>query len=167
MTGRGEHLVRADRGFAVGGGLLARLISPAFAKLLDQLHARLARGGIKVTLPDGSQREIGFHAPGPIAIVQLNSWMALLRLGTSGSVGWYKAWTLGEWASPDPVALFELFTREFGRAGRRGPGQGAVPLDQRARPPPARQRPAARRSATSPRITTSATISTPPGSIRR
>ena len=36
--------------------------------------------------------------------------MALVRLATSGSVGWYKAWTLGEWSSPDPVKIFELFS---------------------------------------------------------
>ena len=28
---------------------------------------------------------------------------------TSGSVGWYKAWAHDEWASPDPVPLFQLF----------------------------------------------------------
>jgi cyclopropane-fatty-acyl-phospholipid synthase len=125
MGSRGEHLVKADRGFAVGGGLVARLAAPAFARLLDQLHARLARGGIEATLPDGSQRRIGFHAPGPAAVVHLKSWKALVRLGTSGSVGWYKAWTLGEWSSPDPVALFELFTAnsvELGRSARaKGP----------------------------------------------
>jgi cyclopropane-fatty-acyl-phospholipid synthase len=42
-------------------------------------------------------------------MVHLHSWMALVRLGTSGSVGWYKAWAQGEWSSPDPVILFELF----------------------------------------------------------
>ena len=52
---------------------------------------------------------VGALAPGPVAVVDLNSWMALVRLATSGSVGWYKAWRLGEWRSPDPVPLFELF----------------------------------------------------------
>ncbi len=137
MGSRGEHLVKADRGFAVGGGLFARLAAPAFAKLLDQLHARLARGGLEVTLPDGSVRMLGFHAPGPEAVVILNSWKALVRLGTSGSVGWYKAWTLGEWSSRDPVALFELFTAnsvELGRSARaKGPFRWANALAHRLR----------------------------------
>ncbi len=137
MGTRGEHLVKADRGFAVGGGIIARLAAPAFAKLIDQLHARLARGGIDGTLPDGSRRKIGFHAPGPIAVVQLKSWKALVRLGTSGSVGWYKAWTLGEWSSPDPVALFELFTAnsvELGRSARaKGPFRWVNALAHRLR----------------------------------
>jgi len=41
--------------------------------------------------------------------VRLHSWNALVRLMTSGSVGWYKAWEQGEWSSPDPVPLFALF----------------------------------------------------------
>jgi cyclopropane-fatty-acyl-phospholipid synthase len=44
-------------------------------------------------------------------IVHLHSWRALVRLVTSGSVGWYKAWALREWSSPDPVPLFDLFMR--------------------------------------------------------
>jgi cyclopropane-fatty-acyl-phospholipid synthase len=35
--------------------------------------------------------------------------MPLVRLATSGSVGWYKAWAAGEWSSPDPVPLCALF----------------------------------------------------------
>jgi cyclopropane-fatty-acyl-phospholipid synthase len=137
MTGRGEHLVRADRGFAVGGGIAARLVAPAFAKVLDLLDARLARGGIEATLPDGSRRRIGFHAPGPAPVVHLKTWMALVRLATSGSVGWYKAWTHGEWSSPDPVALFELFTAnsvELGGAARaKGPFRWVNALAHRLR----------------------------------
>jgi cyclopropane-fatty-acyl-phospholipid synthase len=137
MTGRGEHLVRADRGFAVGGGLAARLVSPAFARVLDQLDQRLASGGIEATLPDGTLRQIGFHAAGPVAIVDLKSWIALVRLATSGSVGWYKAWTLGEWSSPDPVALFELFTANAaalgGAARAKGPFRWVNSLAHRLR----------------------------------
>ena len=137
MAGRGEHLVRADRGFATGGGALARLAAPAFSKVLDQLDARLVIGGIDSTLPDGRVRRIGFRAAGPVAIVQLNSWMALVRLATSGSVGWYKAWALGEWTSPDPVALFELFTANsvaLGAAARaKGPFRWINALAHRLR----------------------------------
>ena len=134
---RGEHLVRADRRFATGGGLIGRISAPAFRHVIDQLHQRLAAGGIQATLPDGNTRRVGFHAPGPAAVVRLNSWMALVRLGTSGSVGWYKAWSLGEWSSPDPVALFELFSAnsaELGRAARsKGPFRWMNALAHRLR----------------------------------
>jgi cyclopropane-fatty-acyl-phospholipid synthase len=125
MATRGSHLLTADRSFATGAGLLGRLAAPAFASILDQLHERLREGGIHGTLPDGSTRRIGFHAAGPEAIVQLNSWLPLVRLATSGSVGWYKAWARGEWASPDPVPLFDLFMRNAvslaGTARAKGP----------------------------------------------
>ncbi len=125
MSTRGEHLVRADRRFATGGGVLARLAAPAVSRMLDLIDSGLDRGGLEVTLPGGNRRRIGFREPGADAAVHLNSWMALVRLASSGSVGWYKAWTLGEWASPDPVAIFELFSENgvpLGNVGRaKGP----------------------------------------------
>jgi cyclopropane-fatty-acyl-phospholipid synthase len=108
---RGRHLVAADRGFATGGGLLARLFGGGFHKVLDRIDGGLLEGGIDATLPDGSRRILGGRAPGPMPVVRLHSWRALVRLMTSGSVGWYKAWAVGEWSSPDPVPLFDLFMR--------------------------------------------------------
>jgi cyclopropane-fatty-acyl-phospholipid synthase len=124
MSTRGEHLVRADRRFATGGGLVARLTAPAIDRVLDQIDRRLERGGLEVVRPDGTRRRLGFHASGPNATVHLSSWMALVRLATSGSVGWYKAWTLGEWSSPDPVALFELFSANAVSLGDVGRAKG-------------------------------------------
>jgi cyclopropane-fatty-acyl-phospholipid synthase len=125
MSTRGEHLVRADRGFATGGGLIARLTAPAFSRVLDQIDGSLACGGIEVILPGGETRCLGFHSKGPKAVVRLASWLALVRLATSGSVGWYKAWTLGEWSSPDPVAVFELFSVNAVPLGQVGRAKGA------------------------------------------
>lgn len=116
--------MRADRGFATGGGTFARLAAPAFSNVLDQIDKRLAIGGMEVTLPDGSKRRLGFHAMGPTARVRLNSWIALVRLATSGSVGWYKAWTLGEWTSPQPVSIFELFSANAVPLGEVGRAKG-------------------------------------------
>lgn len=109
MASRGDHLVHADRRFATGGGRVGALIAPLFAKLIDRIDERLLVGGINGVLPDGSVRKIGFKAPGPAADFHLHSWMALVRIATSGSVGLYKGWAAGEWSSPDPVPLFELF----------------------------------------------------------
>ena len=128
MASRGEHLVRADRGFVTGGGWLGRLSAPLFARVVDQLDARLERGGIEGTLPDGTQRRVGFHAPGPVAVVRLHSWMALVRMATSGSVGWYKAWAAREWSSPDPVPLFELFMANAVSLGDTARAKGPMRL---------------------------------------
>ena len=109
MATRGQHLLSADKRFATGGGLIARATAPLFAGLVNQLHERIRLGGIDGRIPDGTPRRVGFHAPGPVAVVNLHSWMALVRVATSGSVGWYKAWERGEWSSPDPVRIAELF----------------------------------------------------------
>ena len=128
MSTRGEHLVRADRRFATGGGTLARFAAPAISKLLDEIDRRLEFGGIEVETPGGATRRLGFHADGPEAVVRFSSWMALVRLATSGSVGWYKAWTLGEWSSPDPVCVFELFSANAVPLGEIGRAKGLFRL---------------------------------------
>ncbi|SMF72062.1 SAM-dependent methyltransferase [Allosphingosinicella indica] len=124
MASRGKHLVTADRGFATGGGVAARLIGGGFHRLLDRIDAGLAEGGIDATLPDGTHRILGNRAPGPMPVVRLHSWRALVRLATSGSVGWYKAWARGEWSSPDPVPLFDLFMRNGASLGDAARAKG-------------------------------------------
>ena len=137
MSTRGEHLVRADRRFATGGGALARLAAPAVSKVLDEIDRKLPSGGLEIILPDGSGRKLGFRGRGVHAVVRLESWMSLIRLATSGSVGWYKAWTLGEWSSPNPVAVFELFSANaipLGDIGRaKGPFRWVNSLAHRLR----------------------------------
>ena len=126
MASRGAHLVRSGSLFVNGSGVLGRLFSRGMAPLLDQLDERLEVGGIEVRLPDGSERRIGFRSNGPIAIVHLASWYALVRLATSGSIGWYRAWAKGEWSSPDPVPLFALFMANAEALGDLGRAKGSA-----------------------------------------
>ena len=128
MSTRGEHLMRGGLLFVNGSGLLGRLFARSFAFVLDQIEDRLEVGGIELTLPDGSRRCIGFKADGPVAVVRLNSWYALVRLVTSGSIGWYRAWAKGEWTSPDPVPLFALFTVNARTLGETGRAKGSARL---------------------------------------
>jgi cyclopropane-fatty-acyl-phospholipid synthase len=123
LATRGHHLVRADRGFATGAKLLAPF-APAFRHVLDKVDAGLIEGGIDATLPDGSRRRLGFRSEGPAAVIRLDSWRSMLRLATSGSVGWYKAWEKGEWDSPDPVPIFDLFMRNGRALGEVGRAKG-------------------------------------------
>ena len=132
MATRGAHLLRADRRFATGGFALLKPLAPAFRRVLDKVDAGLVAGGIDVTLPDGSRRRLGFRTEGPVAVVRLHSWRAMLRLATSGSVGWYKAWEKGEWDSPDPVPLFDLFMRNGRPLGEVGRAKGLWRLANRA-----------------------------------
>ncbi|MFS2109755.1 class I SAM-dependent methyltransferase [Sphingomonas sp. Sphisp140] len=90
-------------------GWFSRTLAPVFRRQLDRIDAGIAQGSLSLGLPDGTARLLGGRADGPAAVVDLRSWRALLRLAIGGSIGWYQAWALGEWASPDPVQLFALF----------------------------------------------------------
>jgi cyclopropane-fatty-acyl-phospholipid synthase len=104
---RGRHLTRATGLRSFTGGLFAR----GFERIVERIDSGLEFGTIEGTLPDGSIRIVGGRGPGPSAIITLYSWKALLRLVRGGSAGWYKAWAAGEWSSPDPVQIFDLFMR--------------------------------------------------------
>ena len=124
MLQRGKHLVGADRGFVKGGGLLASLFAGGFSRLIDRVDEGVTEGRIETTLPDGSFRIVGGRGDGPVAIIHLKSWRAMVRLIVSGSVGWYAAWAKGEWTSPDPVRIFELFMRNAPSLGDTGRAKG-------------------------------------------
>ena len=85
------------------------LVVPQFHRLLDRIDSGLEKGSLQATLPDGTTRILGGRADGPVCEVRLVRWRALIRLIAGGSAGWYRAWAAGEWSSPDPVPLFELF----------------------------------------------------------
>jgi len=132
MTGRGRHLLHADHGFATGGGLFARWRALGIRSIVDRVDRSLEQGGLQIVLPDGSERTLGFRTEGPRAAVTINSWKALVRLATSGSVGWYKAWANGEWESADPVKIFELFSANAVPLGNVGRAKGPAKLVNRA-----------------------------------
>lgn len=105
---RGRALLNADRGFALGGwGWLMHLgVDP----LIEGLQAGLLQGRLIAHLPDGQQRHIGGHAPGPVAEVRLLNWRPARRLIAGGLLGWSRSYIDGDWDSPDLVALAELFS---------------------------------------------------------
>jgi len=118
---RGSGLLSGGERFARSPGVLARLLSPGFQKVLDRIDSGLERGSLLGHLPDGTTRMLGGRNPGFTAEVYLYDWRALLRLTTSGSIGWYQAWEAGEWDSPDLVQVFAIFgdnAHELGNIGR-------------------------------------------------
>jgi cyclopropane-fatty-acyl-phospholipid synthase len=112
-------------------GWLARKLARPFHRLLDRIDAGLDEGGIEAFLPDGTQRLLGGRKPGPTPIVFVRRWRALLRLATAGSVGWYEGWAAGDWSSPDPVPLFDLFMRNRVPLGMAARSSGAARLAAR------------------------------------
>ena len=112
-----------------------RILAPfagLFHRLLDRIDRGLEAGGVEASLPDGTRRLLGGRAEGPVAIVEITSWRALIRLAMGGSAGWYVAWSLGEWRSPDPVPLFDLFMRNRVPLGTAARASGIVRLAARA-----------------------------------
>ena len=112
---RGRHLVAKAALPATGVGLFSRLWHRAedrvFALILDRIDTGLDAGTINLFLPDGSAMVLGARGAGPLAEVRLHRWRALTRLVRGGSIGWYEGWVAGDWDSPDPVPIFDLFTR--------------------------------------------------------
>lgn len=125
-------LLDAGRRFGFEPGLLARLFAPGFHKLFGRIDAGLEQGSILVRLPDGASRRLGGRAPGFAAEVDIADWRALLRLATAGSIGWYQAWEAGEWSSPDPVALFAVFSANAAALGQVGRAKGPWRIAARA-----------------------------------
>ena len=111
MNRMGAHDIRHD------AGRRARLVAPLFHRILDRVDAGLAAGAIEATLPDGTRRLLGGRGEGPLAIVGVVRWRALWRLVSAGSVGWYEGWAAGDWTSPDPVPIFDLFMRNRATLG--------------------------------------------------
>ena len=117
---------------ATRGGLFARLAHGAedrfFARIIDRIDRGLEAGTIEGHLPDGSAVILGGRAPGPVAEVRLNNWRALTRLVRGGSIGWYEGWAAGDWESPDPVPVFDLFMRNRTSLGTVGRASGVAKL---------------------------------------
>ena len=118
---RGAHLLDARKRFGTGGGFLSRIAAPGFHRILDRIDAGMNHGTFEAQLPDGTTRILGGRGEGPTAKIILHSWKSLLRLVSSGTIGWYRSWELGEWESPDMVNVFDLFPRN--RAGLKDTGR--------------------------------------------
>ncbi len=128
---RGGALLAGGRRFGASPGLLSRLLSGGFHKLLDRVDAGLECGSILAKLPDGGARLLGGRADGFAAEVEIRDWRALLRLAMGGSSGLYQAWEAGEWTSPDPVPLFALCVVNGETLGEIGRAKGPWRLASR------------------------------------
>ncbi len=127
VPAQGRHLVKPK------SMRVARLIALAFHKILDRIDDGLVGGSLEAHLPDGSVRILGGRGAGPTVVVIVHRWRALLRLAHSGSVGWYEGWAAGEWSSPDPVPLFDLFMRNRMTLGATARAKGLSRIAKRIR----------------------------------
>jgi cyclopropane-fatty-acyl-phospholipid synthase len=95
--------------------------TPATARGVLKLLARLPRGELDVQLPDGSTA----HFPHPArqtaaaglraapleqrAIIRLHNWNVFSRALKSGDIGFAESYLDGDWSSPDLAALLRFF----------------------------------------------------------
>ena len=124
---RGTHLTLSDRRLALGGGVLGR-VARGREGVLDRIDAGLASGLLDAALPDGRRVVLGARAPGAAASITLRNWMPVVRLMLSGSAGFARAHFDGDWTSPDPVAIFELFVANRRTLGETARARGATRL---------------------------------------
>lgn len=129
---RGRHLVAGGWNMSAVGRWVAHLFAGPFERVVERIDRGLVLGTIHAILPDGSQRTVGGRGEGPVARIHLHSWNALVRLATAGSIGWYEAWVEGEWDSPDPVPIFDLFMRNAATLGDVGRAKGPWRMAGRA-----------------------------------
>ena len=130
------HLPHDARRSGAGSGSALRdplrFFAPFFHRMLDRIDLGLEAGSLEAMLPGGRRRLLGGRGEGPRAVVEVVRWRALLRLARSGSVGWYEGWAAGDWTSPDPVPLFDLFMRNGTSLGRVARAKGIARVAQRA-----------------------------------
>jgi len=125
-----------DKGLGVSGvpregGRIARIVAPLYHRILDRIDAGLAVGAIDTVLPDGTRRLLGGRGGAPVATVAIHRWRALRRLAFAGSIGWYEGWAAGDWSSPDPVPIFDLFMRNRATLGDVGRAKGLARIAAR------------------------------------
>ena len=85
-------------------GDLPRLVRMALA-----YGAKLRRGTLDVTLPDGRVVRMGGIEPGPAAAMTLYDFSFAARLLNGGDVGIAEAYLHGEWDTPDLTQFLYLF----------------------------------------------------------
>lgn len=125
---RGAHLASSDRRLALGGGVPGRIALRHAEAVVARIDAGLAAGSLDATLPGGRRVRLGGRAAGPAAAIDLANWRPVVRLMLSGSAGFARAHFDGDWTSPDPVAIFDLFVRNRATLGDTARAKGPVRL---------------------------------------
>ncbi|MDQ8730111.1 cyclopropane-fatty-acyl-phospholipid synthase family protein [Bradyrhizobium sp. LHD-71] len=82
---------------------------PRLVRIAFYYAARIRRGTLDVTLPDGRQVRCGGAEPGPAAAMTINDYGFAWRLIKSGDIGIAEAYLRGEWDTPDLTQFLYIF----------------------------------------------------------
>jgi cyclopropane-fatty-acyl-phospholipid synthase len=82
---------------------------PRLAQLAIGFAAKLKRGTLDMTLPDGRVMRFGGEEPGPAAAMTIKTYAFAWRLVNGGDIGIAEAYLRDEWDTPDLTAFLYLF----------------------------------------------------------
>ncbi len=69
------------------------------------LLERIQRGRLDLTLPDGTQRQLGGQQPGIACAVHIRDYAFFKRVARDGDIGLGESYMAGEWTTPDLTAV--------------------------------------------------------------
>ena len=82
---------------------------PRLAQIAFSYAARIRRGTLDVTLPDGRQLRFGGAEPGPAAVMTVHSYKFAWRLMKAGDIGIAESYLRKEWDTPDLTQFLYIF----------------------------------------------------------
>lgn len=82
---------------------------PMSFRLVLQIFSRLEIGRLTIVLPDGRALLAGGRQPGPDAILMVRDYRFAPRALKGGNCGFAESYIDGDWDSPDPSTLIEMF----------------------------------------------------------
>ncbi|MGR6468118.1 class I SAM-dependent methyltransferase [Rhizobium sp. PAMB 3182] len=95
-----------DRGAAAGSAPVGRL--SLWQKIMCRMVDRIQVGSITLQFPGGRSHTVAGAEPGPDATLYLKNPRPIIRLMTSGDLGFAKSYIDGDWDSPDISALLNF-----------------------------------------------------------
>lgn len=78
---------------------------------LLQLLSQLSSGYLRMTMPNGEQREFGNRADALHAEIQILDWSVFKEVMSHGDIGFAESYIRGQWNTPDLKAILELAIR--------------------------------------------------------
>ena len=90
---------------------------PVTARIAFTFAARLRRGTLDVSLPDGRKFQFGGMEPGPAASMIINDMAFARRFLAGGDLGIAEAYLRGEWETPDLTQFLYIFCVNHDLAG--------------------------------------------------
>ncbi len=115
---RGHHLTQKAALPGARGGFFDSLRSNFYDRIIRRIDAGMEAGQIIGHMPDGTVRCAGGRGVGPQAVIHIHDMRTFTRIARAGSIGLYEGWAAGDWSSPDPVPIFDLFVRNRLAMGR-------------------------------------------------